>query len=137
MIINKLTFNNNSEIFESTIFGEGKSHEFTLCDFGKEEETIATVLANKIFMWLVDNIDSVKKYAASDLVNLKNRTWLEEGEEPLTETKFAERIELDSILAFSEGSFQIFFIDNDIFGGHAIRIEINKDFNFNGADIAG
>ena len=137
MTIDKLVFNNDSENFEANTFLGDKSYTLVLCDFTQDEERNATVLANEISNWMDTNINPTKQYAATELLQLKNESWLEEDEVPLTESEFIENINIESILAFSNKSFKIFFTDNDIFWGHAIAVAIDRDLNFNGVNIAG
>jgi len=137
MTLNNPIFNSESKDFDASIFIGDKTHNLTLSDFSVDEEIKAANLADKIYKWLKVNLDTTKIYAASLLTELKNDSWLEENEIPLTQTKFAETIIFDGIIAFSEGSFQIFFYDNDIFWGHSIVVDIDKDFKFDGANISG
>ena len=137
MTLNKPIFNIETNDFDASIFITDKTHNLTLSDFSVDEEIAAASLADKIYKWLKVNLNAAKIYAASLLTELKNDTWLDENQTPLTQTEFAETIIFDGIIAFSEGSFQIFFYDNDIFFGHSIVVDIDKDFNFDGANISG
>ena len=71
------------------------------------------------------------------MLSLKNETWLEEDEEPLTKERFAEIITLKSIAAYSDGSLTLYFDDNDIFWGHSIVVNVKKNHVLHDASIAG
>jgi hypothetical protein len=58
-------------------------------------------------------------------------------EEPLSEKEFVQKITLDSIIAFSDRAFTIYFNDNDLFWGHAITAYVNKERTLTEANISG
>ncbi len=109
----------------------------SLHDFGTTAIDKATMLANEIGEWLDKNLQGAKQFAASQLITLKNDSWLEENQQPIDEFSFAGTLDLNSISAFSEGSFEIYFNDNDLFWGHLIRVDIDKDFKWISAAITG
>jgi hypothetical protein len=71
------------------------------------------------------------------LLPLKNDTWLEEGESPLTEDEFLSRMILESISVYNDGRFEFWHNDGDLFWGHAIQVRGNTRDGLTGADICG
>jgi hypothetical protein len=65
----------------------------------------------------------VRDLIARELLPLKNDTWLAKDETRLTPDYFTQRITLDSISIWGEGSFDFWHNDGDMFGGHAIRTQ--------------
>ena len=63
--------------------------------------------------------------AAKGLLQLKNDTWLDEDEQELTEEDFANRMTLESISVKSDGTFEFWHDDGDLFLGHAIMVSGN------------
>ena len=126
MKLENLTFNRDKKDFVATLSDLDKEYGLSLLDFDENEVEKATKLASEICSWLESNKQSARVFCASTLLSLKNETWLEEGEAPMTNEKFVETIELDGILAFSDGSFSLYFDDNDIFWGHAIVVEVEE-----------
>lgn len=57
-----------------------------------------------------------------DLLDLKNGRWLQEGERKLTADGFLRRITLSSIVVRSDGSFEFWYDDGDLFLGHSIMV---------------
>ncbi|MDW3652525.1 MAG: DUF2262 domain-containing protein [Bacteroidia bacterium] len=47
-----------------------------------------------------------KQQILEGLLSLKNETWLEEGEKPLSKKEFLHKIKLESIVVFRGGEFQ-------------------------------
>jgi hypothetical protein len=137
MKFDKFSFDEESKDFETEVIYNNEPFGLTLCDFGQSEIDRATVLATGICSWLEKNFEEVRQFAASQLTRLKNDSWLEEDQQPINEASFAATIELDGIIAFSKGSFEIYFNDNDLFWGHLIRVDIDKDFKLSSAAIAG
>lgn len=137
IMIGDLTFNEESDCFETSLKFNSKSHSLTICDFERKENKQANVLASKIKNWLENNLDKAKEFTASKLLKLKNENWLSEHEEPISKEKFIETIEFEGVNAFAEGGFEVYFTDRDLFGGHTIIVDINEAFEFENANIGG
>ena len=135
--ISEMTFNAEADCFEATLTLNNKARTLSVCDFDKADSKKAKILGNKLKDWLVNNLNTSKEYAATKLLKLKNENWLGENERPITQTVFIETIEFDGINAFAEGGFEIYFNDHDLFNGHIIIIDVNEDFGFDNAKIAG
>lgn len=132
-----LIFRAEAGDFEGKATYCGKEYEIILLDFNINDIESATGLATKVCNWLDKNLEDVKRFTAKELIPLKNNTWLGENEPLADENVFMKIIELDNVLIFSDGGFEIFFIDNDLFWGHWIKVDIDHDFNISSADIVG
>jgi len=132
-----LNFNKETGDFEVKINHDCGHYNITLVDFESDGIAEATDLAKLISNWLNINLENVKRFTASALIELKNDSWLEEDEEHISEDIFIKTIELDGILAFSDGSFEIYFNDNDLFFGHSIKVDVNQSFKLESADVWG
>jgi hypothetical protein len=71
------------------------------------------------------------------LLPLKNDTWLQKGESPLTEADFLKRMRLQSIWFGEDGSFEFWHNDGDLFWGHSIEVRGNLKDGLTEADIPG
>ena len=135
--VENLIFNKSEDCFEASLKLKGRLYSFEISDLAENETMHANIIAAKIKDWLQTNLDKSKEFTASKLLNLKNENWLSENEDPISSKKFIETIEFDGILAFAEGGFEIYFMDHDLFGGHTIIVDVNEDFEFEDAKIAG
>lgn len=81
-------------------------------------------------------------YAAQELTGSAN-DWLcdsleeDEAFEEITEERFAERISLSDIGISSDGSFEIFYNDDDMFWGHVVIVSGSLSDGLDSAYIAG
>lgn len=75
--------------------------------------------------------------AVEDLLLMKNEAWLDEGEAPLSETAFLERLTPCGISFYSRDLALIYLDDGDLFWGHTIEIELNDKGEFGAACITG
>lgn len=66
-----------------------------------------------------------REEAADELHDLKNESWLSEGEEPVTREEFMARIQLRSIVPMEETQVGMGFGDDDMFAGHSIHVRID------------
>ncbi len=63
----------------------------------------------------------IRAFAAEELTELKNDSWLEDDEEEWSEANFAKQLTLQAI-TFTEEDFTFWFDDGDLFWGHAIYV---------------
>ena len=78
-----------------------------------------------------------RQFAAEKLTKHAN-DWLEEEEEDgeITKDSFAERIGISEFVMESDGSYEVYYDDDDMFYGHVILIDGNMDTGMEDADIA-
>ncbi|WP_277483705.1 DUF2262 domain-containing protein [Catalinimonas alkaloidigena] len=72
-----------------------------------------------------------------ELLPLKNESWLEEHDEPFTESEFEKRIKITSISVWDDGAFESWFDDGDLFWGHGINVNGNLSDGVESADLVG
>lgn len=65
---------------------------------------------------------AARAFAAARLLALKNDDWLEEDEEPLAPEAFTRRLTLNDMTIGDDGSWSLWFDDDDMFAGHAILV---------------
>lgn len=78
----------------------------------------------------------------STMIKLKNEVWLGEDkdgneEPPLTSEEFAERVTISSISFYEDGSATIYCNDGDVFFGHCIVIETDRNGIYKKSNLAG
>lgn len=64
----------------------------------------------------------IADYAVAQLLELKNESWLDEGEPPATPESFKSRMNLESVTVYPDGAFEFWHDDGDLFWGHAIMV---------------
>jgi len=84
-------------------------------------------LVDKQLQWINSNSDFIHQKIVAEMLELKNSTWLDDGEKPLSEENFKQRIELETITFFEDGSYELYFKDGDIFFGHVIIASMDKE----------
>jgi hypothetical protein len=74
---------------------------------------------------------SAQKYASKKYLKLKNKTWPDEdddGQETIiTAAEFQERMTLETINVYEDGSSSLWFADGNLFDGHSIEVRIKND----------
>lgn len=98
-----------------------------------ELELQAITLFNKQNEW----DQKFRKKIANDLLQLKNESWIEEDENPLTEIEFQGRINLENLQIYENGDFQAWYSDGDIFWGHSISLDGNLNGRLDDAGLQG
>lgn len=53
---------------------------------------------------------------------LKNSTWLDDGEAPLSAARFTRRVRLHTVVVGGGDSVELWYADDDLFGSHDIRL---------------
>lgn len=88
---------------------------------GKDAITTAEALWSNQAKWK----ERVEEYAVEELLELKNDTWLEDGESQYTPEEFVATMTLTSISIGSDGAFEFWYDDGDLFWGHSIMVSGN------------
>lgn len=90
-------------------------------------------------LWQADKTWNEKALdcAASKLLSLKNSSWLDKGEAPLTEDAFKKRMSINSIIVWPGGKIEFVYKDGDLFWGHEIVVKGTLQGGFTTADIEG
>lgn len=109
---------------------------------GKETAEDALATWDKLLENCAEWDKKAREYAAKVLVDNAN-DWLydsvEEDEEieEITEEAFAQRMELSEVCISTDGNFNIYYDDDDMFWGHVIIVSGNIDEGINDATMAG
>jgi hypothetical protein len=81
--------------------------------------------------------ERIQAFAARELLELKNESWLDEDEAPLAEAEFRERMRLESVTVYPDGGFTFLHDDGELFWGHGIQVSGTLAEGPDNADIAG
>ena len=88
--------------------------------------------------WIAENRPVIEDKIVSELLELKNSTWLRNGEKPLSRRKFLSAITPTNITFYpQEGNCEMSFECGDLFWGHWIIVWISKDRQIEGVGIEG
>ena len=79
----------------------------------------------------------IYEYAVAKLLSLKNSSWLQEGEREVTPEQFKSKMKQEAITVYSNGTFEFWFKDGDLFWGHSIMVKGNLTEGPTRADIPG
>lgn len=79
----------------------------------------------------------IEDYVVQELLELKNGTWLDEGEKEVTRQQFLDRMTLTSISIDPDGEFEFWYDDGDLFWGHSISVRGNLKVGLVDAGIQG
>ncbi|HWB73859.1 MAG TPA: DUF2262 domain-containing protein [Nannocystaceae bacterium] len=80
--------------------------------------------------------DSVKRFAAAQLLELHNESWRDEDSPALRPSEFVARMRACGI-TLNEDDVEVWFEDRDLFWGHSIVVRLDRSLSPTDADIAG
>jgi len=107
-----------------------------------EPEDIADtdgVLASAEKLW--DSIQHWDKLAREkaqvEMLEIKNGSWLSDGEAPMTASQFKSRMKLESVIVGEDEDIAFWYEDGDIFWGHSIEVSGNLEDGFDYAAFHG
>ena len=141
-------------VIESTLFGEllldRKSSRIECDQDWNGAEIMLSIEANENLsvdlsltaaerLWQEQELweRTMKEFAARELLPLKNSSWLEAGEQPLSPQTFLSQISLTNIQVFASGAFEFWFDDGGLFLEHLLVIEANHETGPISATLAG
>jgi hypothetical protein len=81
--------------------------------------------------------DAAKAYASTKLLELKNDTWLSDGEKPMTASAFRARLVPESFSVDTKGRVSVCFHDGGLFWGHAVMVDFDAKLRPIDAQLAG
>lgn len=93
----------------------------------------ATIIFSECAEWSM----KVNEYAISELLKLKNESWLQENQAELLPIDFLKAMRLESVTFYPEGDFEFWHNDGGLFWGHSILISGSIQEGLYGADIPG
>ncbi|MEZ4740528.1 MAG: DUF2262 domain-containing protein [Flavobacteriales bacterium] len=93
--------------------------------------------ARTLFQHQHDWDPKFRRRISDNLLGLKNDSWLEETESPMTRDELEQRVSLNSIVVFDGEIFEAWFDDGDVFGGHGIRVVGNLNGDLDTAELHG
>lgn len=81
--------------------------------------------------------ENAKDCAVDRLLEIKNRSWLDDNQKPLTPEQFKACMLLESLAISPEGDVQFYYNDGNLFWGHCIAIVMDSSDRFIDANIFG
>ncbi len=133
----KLNFNEGLNRYETNIQYKKNKIKIDISLDECDDENIVINLAVDICKNINKWAKKAEDYAISELLDLKNNSWLDENEKEVTPEKFRKKMKLESITIFASGDFDFWHNDGDLFWGHFIELSGNIIEGFNYADIPG
>lgn len=132
-----LILNKSVDWFEGEILWLGKKVNISL-SVDEENDVKSTIEAARSLIRRMDHWASlVNEYAIAQLLELKNENWLNDDEDPVGKKEFLDRMNLQSITVYPDGSFDFWHSDGDLFYGHSIQISGSIEDGLTHADIPG
>ncbi|MFX1239394.1 MAG: DUF2262 domain-containing protein [Promethearchaeota archaeon] len=130
------TFNEKFMEYRLQIKHERKNSVIAIdVDCLEENEINAEIeLAFKFYENLDDWIIKARDFAMSELLESKNKAWLEKNAEKVSETEFISMMRLTSV-SFLEDEFILNFDADDMFIDYAIVVEGNFEEGFRSCHI--
>lgn len=133
--LGELTYNDKLEWYEGKFEIENKVIEVSV--YNAESNELEKLIS------FVDKQIKTKFYEEmllkmeSKMINLKNDVWLGEDEPLMTIDNFRKRISISSIVFYDDCSSSIYCNDDDIFWGHTIDINVDKNGKYKDVNLAG
>jgi hypothetical protein len=88
-------------------------------------------------LWQTDWSERILNFAAGELLELKNSSWLEDSEKPVTLEQFKRCMALETVTVYPGGIFSFSYDDGELFWGHVIQVSVSLTEGPTSADIAG
>jgi hypothetical protein len=94
-------------------------------------------VAGQIAGRLDDFIYKARQSICHQMLDLKNNTWRQDGEGPLSAEEFMARLTLQSVGIEADGSSQFFYEDGGLFWGHDVIVKRDVEGHFQRAYLFG
>ncbi len=135
-VLGELTYNEHLAWYQGQVT-RAPLGSFTVALSTESAAEVATMLRDA-GQWVRDIVAidrRARAYAAGALLDLYNDEWREEA--VLSPADFSQRLTLESVTFYPDGSVEVFYDDGDLFWGHVVIVSAERGPRFTGADIAG
>jgi hypothetical protein len=126
-LFGELQFDPDVDWFEASSTWNG--NEIRLV-FPVDEDTLQdNALASAEALWSAQAKwnSEIETFASEGLLEIKNNEWRDDDEPKLTAAQFLDRLTLETISIASDGDFEFWYNDGDLFGGHSIVVRGNLE----------
>lgn len=120
-----LVLDRSIDWFEAKTKWNGKTIRVTFPVDGEAPSEDALKTAEALWSDEVKWKERIEQYAVKELLELKNDTWLGDDESEFTAKQFIATMTLKSISISTDGEFEFWFDDGDLFWGHSIMVSGN------------
>ena len=135
--LGELTLDRRVGWFERDVLWCGRTVRLAL-DTDDQRDPSGSAATATVLLGDDENWDRrIREFAVAQLLELKNESWLDEGEPRVSAEQFLDRMRLESITTSIDGSFAFWHDDGDLFWGHAIEVSGNLRDGPTRADIPG
>ncbi len=136
-VVGTLQWNDNANQYLGDLNVGGNSIGISLLPSEGTDVSAALVRARQVLQRFEHYRSLAAVYAVEELLDLKNDSWLEEDEAPLSPEDFRSRMSLEQITFAPDGGVDFWHNDGDLFWGHSIQFCIDADDRCVHADIPG
>lgn len=142
-IFGTLTFDRQFNWYTGNVMWNGKSVTLDLSVDDPENIEPSLQIAKALWQDQITWNNCISDYAVEKLLQLKNEYWLgdeddeEEQEEEVTPQQFKARMSLETISIDTDGEFEFWHNDGDLFFGHSILVSGNLADGPEDAEICG
>lgn len=132
-----LTLDRRLGAYAGTVEWAGATIELQL--EAADDEQLDDALRTAYALWDAQDgwSERIQAYAVQELLPVKNESWLDDDEDPLSPAEFRARMRLTTIDASPEGEFVFWHNDGELFWGHTIQVAGNLAEGPVDADIPG
>ena len=136
-LLGRLTFDRGHNTFQAMVPLAGKPIEVSINAAGEAPDPAVLAIAERFWKDQADWDRRLREFSAAQLLELKNDSWLQDDEKPLTDAEFINKLTPNSMGFEPPDDFTIYYNDGDIFWGHAIEIRGTLSKGPESADIVG
>jgi hypothetical protein len=134
-LIGKLVLNKSVDLFEGKVTWLGQSIDIAISVDENDTPTSSLQTAKALLIAMEQWTSRMNDYAVAELLELKNDSWLDEDENPVTSEEFVSRMRLNAITTYPDGNFEFWLHDGDLFCGHTIQVSGSVSEGLTSADI--
>lgn len=111
-----------SDCFMGEVEWNGEMVELSL--YFDDDQDLKPLLETAEQLWDEQSVwkQKIDAFAVEGLLSIKNDSWLDVDEQPLDAEQFKTRMKLQAIWVYSDGGFEFWHEDGDLFWGHSIQV---------------
>lgn len=136
-VLGQLTWDDNAQSYFQRIHVGELVFGLSLVPGSENEPENVIERAVAVVGQIKQYIRVTQQCAVKGLLNIKNDTWREGGDDLVSRADFIKALVLDSVAIYENGNVNFWFDDGGLFSDHAIRVSLDSCDNCTSTDIPG
>ena len=135
--IANLPYDHDLQCFKTSLRLNDRDVEILLSDEHLKDHEQLGLRLQASLDWLLAQHHTIVNFCVAQFLDLKNESWLHEGQKPVTAWGFRTRLRLQAMYITADGRVVLRFLDGGLFWGHWVVVATDPELRLLSIDLEG